>query len=45
MISGQCGDNVTWTFDNGELRIEGTGAMWDYNDTYNDNFHYKKIED
>ncbi len=30
--SGKCGDNVTWTLDDeGELTIEGTGAMTDYN--------------
>ncbi len=29
--SGQCGDNVTWhLYDDGELVIEGTGAMWDW---------------
>ena len=28
--SGECGDNLTWIlYDNGELRISGTGAMWD----------------
>ena len=30
--TGQCGDNVYWTFDvtSGELIISGTGAMYDY---------------
>lgn len=30
--SGQCGDNVYWTFDSGtgEVVISGTGEMWDY---------------
>ncbi len=31
-VSGTCGDNLTWTFDTetGELSIDGTGAMYDY---------------
>lgn len=30
-ISGKCGDNLTWTFyKTGELVIEGTGDMYDY---------------
>ena len=28
--SGTCGDNLTWTFDNGTLTISGTGEMEDY---------------
>ncbi|MBR5514677.1 MAG: leucine-rich repeat protein [Clostridia bacterium] len=29
--SGRCGDDITWTLDNsGELRITGTGDMYDY---------------
>ena len=28
--SGACGDNLTWTFDNGTLTISGTGEMEDY---------------
>ncbi len=30
--SGQCGENLTWSFDaaTGELTISGTGAMYDY---------------
>ncbi len=30
--TGQCGDNVYWSFDEGtgELVISGTGPMWDY---------------
>ncbi len=27
--SGECGDNLTWTFENGTLTISGTGDMWD----------------
>ena len=31
LASGQCGTNATWTFyDNGELEITGTGAMYDW---------------
>ena len=29
-LSGQCGDNVNWTLDNGVLTISGTGDMYDY---------------
>ena len=29
--SGTCGDNLTWTLDNGTLTISGTGNMYDYN--------------
>ena len=28
--SGTCGDNLTWTFDDGTLTISGTGEMEDY---------------
>ena len=28
--SGTCGDNLTWTLENGVLTISGTGQMWDY---------------
>ncbi|MCM1543764.1 MAG: leucine-rich repeat domain-containing protein [Ruminococcus sp.] len=28
--SGQCGDNVYWTFENGTLTISGSGDMWNY---------------
>jgi len=32
VASGACGDNLTWTlYADGEIVIEGTGAMWDYN--------------
>lgn len=26
----KCGDDLTWTFENGTLRISGTGEMWDF---------------
>lgn len=28
--SGKCGDNVTYTLENGVLTISGTGPMWDF---------------
>ena len=28
--SGTCGDNLTWTLEDGVLTISGTGEMWDY---------------
>lgn len=28
--SGKCGDNLTWTLDNGVMTISGTGKMYDY---------------
>ena len=28
-IGGTCGDNLTWTLENGTLTISGTGAMYD----------------
>ena len=31
--NGACGDNLTWTVENGVLTISGTGDMWDY-DSY-----------
>ena len=34
--SGSCGDNVTWSYSNGTLTIQGTGPMKDYK-TDNDN--------
>ena len=30
--SGQCGNNLTWTLDNGVLTISGKGAMWNGDD-------------
>ena len=33
--SGQCGDDVTWTYANSTLTISGTGPMWDYDNTNN----------
>ena len=32
--SGQCGDNLTWTLDNGVLTITGTGAMWSFDNEW-----------
>lgn len=29
--SGRCGDNLTWTLEDGTLTISGYGKMWDYN--------------
>ena len=40
IVSGKCGENLTWTFDqNNTLTIYGTGAMWDYNDSSSP-FHF-----
>lgn len=34
-VSGQCGDNLTWTLDgDGTLTISGTGEMWNYDTLY-----------
>ena len=30
--SGRCGDNLTWTLQDGVLTISGTGPMWDYSE-------------
>ncbi len=30
VLTGQCGDNLTWTIEDGTLTISGTGEMWDY---------------
>lgn len=29
---GQCGENLTWSYDNGTLTVSGTGEMDDYSD-------------
>lgn len=29
-VSGQCGDNITWGYEDGILTITGTGDMWHY---------------
>jgi len=31
VVSGTCGDNLTWVFKNGTLTISGTGDMYNYN--------------
>ena len=31
--TGPCGDELTWTLDDGVLTISGTGAMWDFQET------------
>ena len=45
VASGTCGDNLTWTLtDEGELIIEGTGAMTDYSQTDSAPWHgYKSL--
>lgn len=35
--SGSCGDNVTWSYSNGTLTIQGTGPMYDYT-AYNNGY-------
>ena len=35
--SGKCGENLTWTLENGTLTISGAGEMENYNATYNYN--------
>ncbi len=32
-VTGTCGDNLTWSLENGTLTISGTGAMTDYTST------------
>lgn len=32
--SGKCGDNLTWSYNDGTLTIEGTGKMYDYDYDY-----------
>ena len=48
IASGTCGDNLTWKLsDEGELTIEGTGAMYDYSygssPWYNNQTSIKKV--
>ena len=38
--SGECGDNLTWTLEDGTPTISGTGEMWHYDLIY-DNESYK----
>lgn len=44
--TGQCGDNVYWTFEEstGELTISGEGEMWDYN-YYEENRPWEEFVD
>ncbi len=35
IITGVCGDNLTWTLSEGVLTISGTGAMYDYTEEEN----------
>ena len=32
--SGKCGDNLNWSYENGVLTICGTGAMYNYDDSF-----------
>ena len=41
--SHKCGKNLTWEFDNGSLRITGTGEMFDYNSTSSSTPWYDKV--
>ena len=34
-LTGECGDALVWTYTEGMLTIEGTGAMWNYDDDAN----------
>ncbi len=40
VLSGQCGDDLIWKIEDGTLTISGTGDMWDYTDTWDDNIGY-----
>lgn len=47
VTSGTCGDNLTWTLDDGVLTISGTGAMWNWYGTANSpgwQEYYEEIE-
>ena len=35
-VTGKCGENLTWTLDNGVLTVSGTGAMYDYENSFED---------
>lgn len=41
--SGKCGDNITWSYNEstGELKISGTGAMYDYDNSHMPWSNYK----
>lgn len=35
ITSGQCGDNLYWSYNEGVLKISGTGNMYNYDNNYN----------
>lgn len=37
VLSGKCGDDLTWKIEGGTLTISGTGDMWDYETIWDDN--------
>ena len=41
--SGTCGDNLTWKLEDGTLTISGTGAMYDYYQTYDNSWRGRHI--
>ena len=44
-ISGVCGENLTWAIDDeGCLTISGTGEMYDYDHSYNNNSPWRNRE-
>ena len=40
VASGACGDNLTWTIEDGTLTISGTGEMWYYGEEYVGGYGY-----
>ena len=45
-LTGQCGDNVYWTFNviTGELVISGSGPMWDFEPSYDEENPFNKLK-